>query len=275
MKLNESCHAKTKLPHLASETARTLYYYAEWVGHFTCRPDFYVKRENWESYLLLYTLHGSGVLRYKGQHYEIGPHTLLFLDCRVPHEYFPSGDGWEFKFIHFAGQASRAYCEHIFRLYASPVVGNMRETERYFDSVYELVRTGADEARSSDMIYRILTKLILHATESGDRSRMQEVLTYIAENYAAALTVSELAALSHMSRSHFQVAFKRHFGFSPYGYLLEYRIRIAKLLLQESDDAVEAIGAKCGFSDASSFIRTFKRCEGVTPLAYRRNGEKP
>ena len=40
--------------------------------------------------------------------------------------------------------------------------------------------------------------------------------------------------------------------------------------IKQSDLSVEEIGLRLGFSDASAFIRSFKKWSGLTPLAYRK-----
>lgn len=270
MLIHESCRVMKKLPHLASETAKELYYYVQWTGHFSCRPDFYINREKWKSYLLLYTVRGQGTVHYDGKCYRATENTLLLLDCRERHEYYPCEDGWEFKFIHFEGQASDTYYTHAIRHGAAPLATGMQEVERCFDRVYTQVETAADEALISDSIYHILMKLLAHASESKEQLHMQSVLCYIAENYDTDITVSELAAISQTSRTHFSILFKQQFGISPYAYLLKYRLYMAKQLLQESNKTIEEIGARCGFSDTSVFIRAFKRESGMSPLTYRK-----
>ena len=50
----------------------------------------------------------------------------------------------------------------------------------------------------------------------------------------------------------------------------DLRMQEAKKLLSSSDLSVAEITEKVGYTDASSFIRVFKRVEGVTPGAYRK-----
>ena len=69
--LRESCHQKTNLLHVASATAKELYYYVLWTGHFICKTDFYIKRSHLDNYLLLYTVAGTGTLNYEGKSYPM------------------------------------------------------------------------------------------------------------------------------------------------------------------------------------------------------------
>ena len=56
--LNECCLSAEKYIRLPTDTARQLYLYTEWVGAFRCAPSFRIRRSDWDSCLLLYTLSG-------------------------------------------------------------------------------------------------------------------------------------------------------------------------------------------------------------------------
>lgn len=273
MNLNESCHYKTNLPNLASPTAKKLYYYVQWTGHFICKKDFYIKRANLKSYLLLYTVKGEGILNYMNTKFELKEKSIMFIDCTKLHEYFPIENNWEFKFIHFMGEQSKEYYEYINDLYNTCVIYNTEKLERYFDTIYDFVKSSEGEERCSDIIYRILTNLIHNYSKTSDKFKINDIIYYISENYANNISVQELADISHLSRCYFSSVFKNNTGFSPYEYILNFRLHISKQLLYDTTYSIEEISSKCGFSDTSSFIRAFKRQEGLSPSLYRKKNK--
>lgn len=52
--------------------------------------------------------------------------------------------------------------------------------------------------------------------------------------------------------------------------LTDYRCRLAKRLLKDTDERIEKIAYLTGFSEPSTFYRAFKRWTQETPLGYRR-----
>lgn len=272
MIFHESCHKKNNLQHIPSETAEKLYYYVLWTGHFLCKPDFHIRRTNYKTYLLLYTVSGEGVLLYGGKRYTLRGGSLFFIDCRELQEYYPIGDGWEFKYVHFKGVLSDRYYEYLLNLYGSPVFEGGAAIEECLDQIIEIVGHFGEEETCSELIYRILTKSInaFHSRGVVDDDPIGSAVRYISEHYKEEITVSELADVAHISRCYFSIRFKTQTGFSPYQFLLLYRIGYAKRLLDDTGKSMSEIAERSGFPDASSFIRAFKRAEGVSPSAYRK-----
>lgn len=64
--------------------------------------------------------------------------------------------------------------------------------------------------------------------------------------------------------------FKAETGMMLNQYISETRLKHAKVLLL-TDKKVDKISDECGFSDATTFRRTFKRLVGITPSEYRKN----
>jgi two-component system response regulator YesN len=56
-------------------------------------------------------------------------------------------------------------------------------------------------------------------------------------------------------------------------YIITYRLKLAKRLLELTEKSVSDIAEECGFTDASYFTKTFRTAFGMTPKDYR-NGFK-
>ena len=51
---------------------------------------------------------------------------------------------------------------------------------------------------------------------------------------------------------------------------MDYRISKACELLILTNDSVHAIAYSCGYNDALTFSKAFKKKKGISPLAYRK-----
>ena len=58
-------------------------------------------------------------------------------------------------------------------------------------------------------------------------------------------------------------------------YVTSKRISYAKKLLQETDLSATEIGERCGYKDHVLFFKAFKKQEGMTPITFRKQTQKP
>jgi AraC family transcriptional regulator of arabinose operon len=82
--------------------------------------------------------------------------------------------------------------------------------------------------------------------------------------------VEELAARVHLSASRFAHLFRAEMGVSPARYVKTLRLVRAKELLETSFLTVKEVMVSVGLSDASHFVRDFKRHHGMRPGDVRR-----
>ncbi len=101
-------------------------------------------------------------------------------------------------------------------------------------------------------------------------SRLHNALDYLEKNLSDELTLSELAARSNMSISHFTREFSAVFGQTPHRYILERRLDIVLRRLTETRTAITELAMELGFHDASHLSRAFTKRFGTSPSAFRR-----
>lgn len=95
------------------------------------------------------------------------------------------------------------------------------------------------------------------------------VMNFLGLHYAEALTLSDIAARFHRSRSGLSRRFKMVTGQTLFDYLTEYRLQVAASMLRFTSLSVEEISARVGFAYATNFIVTFKNRFGATPNRFR------
>lgn len=102
------------------------------------------------------------------------------------------------------------------------------------------------------------------------QSRVAATVQYMAGHLTERLNVNQLAALVHVSPSHYFAIFKRQTSYAPIDFLIRLRMRHGCLLLERQPLTVKEIAAALGYEDAFYFSRLFKRVSKVAPRDYRR-----
>jgi AraC-like DNA-binding protein len=62
--------------------------------------------------------------------------------------------------------------------------------------------------------------------------------------------------------------FKQIYGDSVFSFLFDYKMEVARKLLEAGEDNVNEVGHKVGYSTSSHFIAAFKKKYGTTPKKY-------
>jgi AraC family transcriptional regulator len=108
---------------------------------------------------------------------------------------------------------------------------------------------------------------------SGNRKlaspKISRVMSYIEENIAQALSLSELSEAAGLSRIQFVKQFKATTGQPPHAYILKRRIARAKELLKKSGSTIVGVALDLGFYNQSHFTKVFGKFEGTTPGCWR------
>ncbi len=115
---------------------------------------------------------------------------------------------------------------------------------------------------------------LLESRQVLSRPVVQRVTDYINDHLADDLSLTELAALAHLSPYHFTRLFKQTTGQSVHQYVIERRIEAARRLLLAGHLTVAEVAAAVGFYDQSHLARHFKRHTGAPPshlLTSRKN----
>ncbi|MFT5778805.1 MAG: AraC-like DNA-binding protein [Crocinitomicaceae bacterium] len=85
----------------------------------------------------------------------------------------------------------------------------------------------------------------------------------------SALSVEDLASLTHRSLTSFKRKFKEVYQSSPASYIKNKRLDRAAKLLIISDQSISDISFDCAFNDIAHFSNSFKAKFNLTPSEYR------
>lgn len=258
-----------------SRSAQEMFLYPLQCGHFIYEPGYLLRRESYDSFLLMYVQKGRLTLELSGQTIQASEDHFILLDCYRPHAYF-SETGWQCLWCHFDGPAAdKLYAGIVSRLGNVFSVPDPHLAQGRLSAVYRAFASGAPirEPLLHKYLTDILTSFLLQpafGTDSGRYASMsEEIIAYIAEHFTEDISVEVLSARAGLSPCHFIRTFKKETGFTPHEYLAKTRILAAKYLLKNSRLSAKDICFRTGFSCESVFSSAFKRSTGMTPMQYR------
>jgi len=97
-----------------------------------------------------------------------------------------------------------------------------------------------------------------------------KALSLMRSNATRRITIGDIADLLPISKRSFLDRFTRAVGRSPREELQCIRLSLARGRLLTSDHTVMHVALDCGFSDADSMVRAFKKQYGLTPSQFRK-----
>lgn len=108
-----------------------------------------------------------------------------------------------------------------------------------------------------------------HANAEKYYAIIEPALQVVRTDYPTALHVDQLAELCNVSKSHFCRIFKLVTGRTVIQYITDYRLKIAKMLLEHGNESIAQIADSCGFQDEGYFCRCYKHKYHRTPKQDR------
>ncbi len=81
-------------------------------------------------------------------------------------------------------------------------------------------------------------------------------------------SLQELADEIGLNLKKLKEGFKQIYGDSVFSFLFDYKMEVARKLLESGDNNVNEVGHRVGYSTSSHFIAAFKKKYGTTPKKY-------
>lgn len=179
----------------------------------------------------------------------------------------------------------KAYFEQRFQMYEEKVSGFHGKEFEFCSDILKALNTFVFEysksMMNSDVTLDAQTEIITHwmiRSIFGETLDMRAVSSdysvaraqhYIEQHYMENITVEKLANLGYMSKTSFNRRFKNEIGITPIEYLIEVRIKMAKLMLKRKDNPMTDIAMRCGFGSSAHFSSCFQKHVGISPSEYR------
>lgn len=163
-----------------------------------------------------------------------------------------------------------------FHAFKNPVT-NDPEVAARLSSLFTLLEAESAELLEMQTLLFGLLALMLerHGTErktlsttKSARTPVQRACAFIEDMVREEISLDDIAAAAGLSRYHFLRLFRDEKGISPWSYLLQKRLQLARSSIRLGASLSEA-ALEAGFSDQSHMSRRFKATYGITPGQYR------
>ncbi|HEX8269410.1 MAG TPA: AraC family transcriptional regulator [Flavobacterium sp.] len=98
--------------------------------------------------------------------------------------------------------------------------------------------------------------------------KIRKAKDIVIANMAEPPGLQELADQVGLNLKKLKMGFRQIYGDSVYSFLFDYKMEIARKLLEDGTHNVNEVGLKIGYSTASHFISAFKKKFATTPKKY-------
>lgn len=112
---------------------------------------------------------------------------------------------------------------------------------------------------------------------SMDSARIKEAILFIEKKHMEPLTLEEISASIHVSKSECCRCFRRSLGITPFEYLMKFRIFESTRKIMRGDEAagsISTLAASVGFNSTSYYNKLFKKYLNCTPKEYIKSIQK-
>ena len=172
------------------------------------------------------------------------------------------------RFYHTVGEITSAMFAVLRQMLDAPYQGMMKRM--YLESkVIELLALQFNQLLYKEQTIHLLVNLKPADIEKIYHAR--DILIYRVDNPPSLLNLAEMV---HLGERKLQQGFKEIFGTTVFGYLHDYRMEQAKIMLSGTKMQVAEVSNAVGYAHLGYFAQAFKKKFGVTPKECQL-GKKP
>lgn len=247
-------------------------------GHEQCKPSHSFGPAIRPHYLIHYILEGKGEYQVNGTSYRLGKGDGFLITPGVTTLYFADKiNPWEYCWVGFDGYEINTLLQSCGLSQNHPIftdTSNGALKQDLLKLIQYFTEGVGNELTFVGQLYLFFSHIHIptdRSTKKTNEAYIEKALGYIHHNYTYDIKIADVAKYLSIDRTYLYKLFITYKKASPQQYLITYRLSIAQKLLKETDLSVTEIAYSCGFRDASSFNKHFKKHLNITPLQYRSN----
>lgn len=104
-----------------------------------------------------------------------------------------------------------------------------------------------------------------------DLSALNHAKDILDKTFVHPLTLAQLSQKVYLNEYKLKAGFKQRYGQTVYSYVLEKRMELARILIEQQRFKISHIAGMVGYANTSHFITAFTKKYGVTPGEFGKN----
>ena len=235
------------------------------------------KKRASEHWVLQYTVDGEGEICINDKSHRLNKGDAFIINIPGNHYYRlpPDSKQWEVLYIEFSKEADVFLNKFIS---SEGNIININEDSRFlalmFNVYRELIEDRIDSIyKCSSYGYQLIMELLNEFTTKVINNEKDTVVVacknYIDKNYYKPIGLDDLTTITKLSKYHLLRKFKEEMGTTPGNYLIRIRLEKAMELILSTDDSIDTIAKKVGFSCGNYFSKVFRKNIKVSPLEFK------
>jgi len=271
--------------------------YHEEVSETEAEPNIHHHME------VLMVVDGSGSLNVNGRVVYLKEGDIIVLDSMMPHQISKIDHTSAFvvlslmydvtafirdKYMVFhRGELDKFFSKISESAFKIP--GNSKIAPKIQNTLFEIENEFLDSGDSNvigSFVILIMSYLVQynnrnfdekHIAKTPHRAEIEKTMVYINQHLDENLTLDKLARIASMNKTYYSTVFKKVTGMTVWEYILNTRIELAISYLVKNNNEfnITEILGMCGFNNATSFNKTFKKITGKTPTQYKNSNNNP
>ena len=231
-------------------------------GLFETEGDWiHCRRTLSDNHEVILVVEGQVHICVNGVNYTLNKDDAILMPANMEHFGWQQSRKVSFHWIHF--KDIRPYEPQVFTDTGYHTALLARQIQHFSQ-----IPTHSEEA--CDYLMRLM---LMELYDSADRKKgnrlANKVAEYIRLNSQRAIKMEEISMKFGYNTDYLSRIFRKEFGKSLKGFIDQCRIEKIKTLVLNTSQPLYVIAEQCGFSDYKSFLKYFKRHQGMTLLEFR------
>lgn len=134
----------------------------------------------------------------------------------------------------------------------------------------------ADNLRAADFSFRAADRLqrVVESKPTHSGRAASLIMNTVENSYVEPITLHLLASRMGLHPNYLSTVIKQELGISYTELIARLRVGKSMELLDDPRLTVKEIAVECGYENVNTFIRNFKRLQGMTPGQYRKRNRR-